>query len=575
MARIASGRRGVGGWAAVAAAVLGVACGGSGDGSGRLSVGQGSASGGSGSGSGSGTGSAYLQGLTATAVSHDTIDLAWVDLTQSEDGFRILRSGGLIPGFIEVGRVARDHVTYSDSGLSAGTTYTYRVVAFARGTDLGASNDASATTATSCDWTEQLGTVSDESFRSAAYESGSGGVFLAGFSDAGFGGLASRGGFDGYVQAFDASSGQASWVAQLGTTGDDRLLAIAVDGSALICAGYSDGGLGGTNQGGFDAFVAKLDLSGRVIWTTSYGTGRDDLGVAIASDGRGGILLGGQSREIAQGNAQDPFIVKLDSAGNPQWTWTAGTSFYNENLTDIAVDVATGDVYAIGRSQAFMPGAPQPTPNSNNNIAVGDIFVAKVDSQGRQVWIQQIGSPSGGSTVPGSGHDLPGGVAVGPQGEVYVTGFAQGDANGPGSYLGPATSPIRQDWNLWGDAVLFKLDAQGTLVWTKQFGSAESDWAYDVAVTQSGKVYVTGFTKGDMTGLGQAKGGVDLFIAAFSSTGTQEWIQQHGTSADDQGFGITTDGSRQLFVAGMSMGDLAGPGALNGATDAVLMHTCD
>ena len=75
------------------------------------------------------TGPAAPTGLTATAVSSDRIDLSWTDNSGDEDYFSIERS---LDGsnFSEIGTtVLPNVVTYSDTGLTASTTYDYRVAA--------------------------------------------------------------------------------------------------------------------------------------------------------------------------------------------------------------------------------------------------------------------------------------------------------------------------------------------------------------------------------------------------------------------------------------------------------------
>ena len=90
------------------------------------------------------TGPAAPSGLTATAVDIDRIDLSWVDNSSDEDWFSIERSSGG-SAFTEIGTVPADATTYLDSGLTASTTYTYKVAAVnANGTSY--SGEASATT---------------------------------------------------------------------------------------------------------------------------------------------------------------------------------------------------------------------------------------------------------------------------------------------------------------------------------------------------------------------------------------------------------------------------------------------
>jgi subtilisin family serine protease len=84
-------------------------------------------------------------GLTATAVSASRIDLAWTDNATSELGFRIERATGG-GAFTEIATVGPNVTGYSNTGLTASTTFDYRVRAYGSGGDSAYSDPASATT---------------------------------------------------------------------------------------------------------------------------------------------------------------------------------------------------------------------------------------------------------------------------------------------------------------------------------------------------------------------------------------------------------------------------------------------
>jgi hypothetical protein len=63
-------------------------------------------------------------GLTATAITHNKIDLTWVDNSNNETGFKIHRSlDGTV--FDQIATVKADITAYRDAGLKASTWYTY------------------------------------------------------------------------------------------------------------------------------------------------------------------------------------------------------------------------------------------------------------------------------------------------------------------------------------------------------------------------------------------------------------------------------------------------------------------
>ena len=85
--------------------------------------------------------------LAATAISSSQIDLAWTDNSTNEDGFKIERCQNAgCSNFAQIATVGTNVSTYSDAGLSASTTYGYRVRAFNLGGDSAYSNTAEATT---------------------------------------------------------------------------------------------------------------------------------------------------------------------------------------------------------------------------------------------------------------------------------------------------------------------------------------------------------------------------------------------------------------------------------------------
>ena len=84
--------------------------------------------------------------LSATAVSQSVIDLAWTDNATSETGYRVERSPDGTTNWTTVATLDPNATSYSDTGLTASTTYHYRVFAFNTGGDSAPSNTANATT---------------------------------------------------------------------------------------------------------------------------------------------------------------------------------------------------------------------------------------------------------------------------------------------------------------------------------------------------------------------------------------------------------------------------------------------
>ncbi len=85
-------------------------------------------------------------GLTATAASSSQIALSWTDNSTNEDLFEIWRADSITWTYEYLTQVGPDTMTYSDTGLSADTTYFYIIWAYNAAGYSAGSNEASATT---------------------------------------------------------------------------------------------------------------------------------------------------------------------------------------------------------------------------------------------------------------------------------------------------------------------------------------------------------------------------------------------------------------------------------------------
>ncbi|MGA6927329.1 MAG: S8 family serine peptidase [Desulfosarcina sp.] len=84
--------------------------------------------------------------LQTQTLASDRINLDWSSRKVTASGFEIWRLAGDSGEFITVAVAGPDEVEYTDSGLSADTTYVYRILTLSDETRTGYSNEASATT---------------------------------------------------------------------------------------------------------------------------------------------------------------------------------------------------------------------------------------------------------------------------------------------------------------------------------------------------------------------------------------------------------------------------------------------
>ena len=92
---------------------------------------------------------------------------------------------------------------------------------------------------------------------------------------------------------------------------------------------------------------------------------------------------------------------------------------------------------------------------------------------------------------------------------------------------------------------------------TKQLGTSSIDNGNGVTTDSSGNIYVTGNTYGGLDG-NTSSGSGDIFIVKYNSSGTKQWTKQLGTSSFEMGHGVTTDSSDNIYVTGGTTGGLDG-----------------
>jgi Beta-propeller repeat len=107
-----------------------------------------------------------------------------------------------------------------------------------------------------------------------------------------------------------------------------------------------------------------------------------------------------------------------------------------------------------------------------------------------------------------------------------------------------------------GDAWVIKFDGDGNLLWRRQFGTSEYDFAYRVATTD-GKLSVVGGTRGALGG--SNKGFLDAWVIEFDADGHRLWSRQPGTSGYEFAQGVATDMNGNVYVVGETTGALGGP----------------
>ncbi|MES2966644.1 MAG: SBBP repeat-containing protein [Patescibacteria group bacterium] len=333
------------------------------------------------------------------------------------------------------------------------------------------------------------------------------------------------------------------WTRQFGTSGTDQAYSVAIDASGNIyIVGWTSGAFSGQTSSGLnDAFIRAYDSDGNEIWTRQFGDSVNDYARDVAIDANGNIYVTGQTFSTLPGQTSsglgDVFIRTYGSNGNEIWTRQFGTSG-NDNPNGIAIDT-NGNIYVAGVTADTLPG--------QTSSGLNDAFIRAYDSNGNEIWTRQFGT---------SGTDQVSDVTIDANGNIYVTGQTTDTLPGQTSSGG-------------SDAFIRAYDSNGNEIWTRQFGTSDNDDPQGVLIDLNGNIYVVGGTYG--TFAGQTNFGLaDAFIQVYDPNSNEIWTRQFGTSVNDYAYGVATDASDSVYVAGRTAGTLPGQTS-SGSTDAFLI----
>ena len=223
----------------------------------------------------------------------------------------------------------------------------------------------------------------------------------------------SHGESDVFITMFDGQ-GNRGWTTPIKSDEPDFVSGLTIDaGGNTYVVGRTDGALTGENHGYEDAYLAKLNHRGRLLWTRQFGSDAPDaaLGVALAPDGQC-LVVGATQGDLAEPNAggYDVFVAAFNANGSRAWLAQVGTEGDDE-ATGVSID-PLGTIHVTGTTAGNL-GA--------QHRGAQDVFVAQLDEGGRWQWFRQVGS---------SAADLAVGLAGNRQGICYIAGHTQGDLAG-------------------------------------------------------------------------------------------------------------------------------------------------
>jgi hypothetical protein len=257
----------------------------------------------------------------------------------------------------------------------------------------------------------------------------------------------------------------------------------------------------------------------QTTWEKLFGNKSSDVFRSVVEVPTGGYLLAGYTAD-STANDSDAYAVRIDFNGDKLWTRIINGSNSRKDLFYKVINTFDGGFAFCGYS-------------TNNGAGNDDVFILKMDSVGTTEWIRYWG---------GTGKDRAQDIIQTPDSGFAITGYS---TSPPAAYY---------------DAFLLRLNNLGDTLWSKFYGGGGFEDANTLVMLPD-----SGFVLGGQATNGS--NGLDMYLVRTTVNGDTLWTRKFGTINTDNIENLVriADGS---FVM---TGGTDGPGF--GGNDGVLVKT--
>lgn len=345
--------------------------------------------------------------------------------------------------------------------------------------------------------------------------------------------------FDLWVLKFNAND-ELEWNKTFGGSSNDHGYdIIQTSDLGYVIVGYSQSNDGDVSQnfGLSDAWVAKLDAEGNLLWEKSFGFDGGDTGFVVTPSNDGGFLITGLLDSFASGGegktlhpGGNYWMIKISANGTKEWS-----KHYGGFFTDMpygAVQTEDNGFIIVGSSDSY-------ETEISNNLGTYDFWIIKISQTGELVWTKNYG---------GSRIDEARAITASGDGNYIITGDTRSNDQFVTENKGSA--------DLW----MIKIKPNGDLIWEKSFGGGDFDVARSVILTSDNGFLISGSTKSSNGNVTQNKGGNDAWIIKTDSEGELLWQKSVGGSNFDFAYDAIQKPDNTIIAVGnteSSNGDIS------------------
>ncbi len=200
-----------------------------------------------------------------------------------------------------------------------------------------------------------------------------------------------------------------------------------------------------------DIILIKTDQNGLMQWANTFSGFGTDRAYSVSFSFDGGYFLTGITNSGVSG-FNEGVVVKLDFSGIPVWNKT--NSFFNNSYFSDGCSTTDSCFITVG--------------NAIDSLGSKDFFAVKYDSIGNVVWSKRFSS---------AGNQEANSVEATSDGGCIIAGY-----NSPDQSIHSS------------DMLITRLDASGSVLWTKTYNHLFEDNATDIILLSNGNFAVSGFS---------------------------------------------------------------------------------
>ncbi len=262
-----------------------------------------------------------------------------------------------------------------------------------------------------------------------------------------------------------------------------------------------------------------------IDWEQNYGGTDVDAAYSVVKTSDSCLIFAGETNSLDEDVAfnhgfTDIWVAKLDPIGNLLWEKTYGGS---------SVEYAESIYQCIDGGFIIAGITYSSDGDITDNAGYADCWIIKIDSIGNLEWQTTIG---------GTESDHASSIRQTDDSGFICTGLSFSENGDIPEHFGESDK---------ADLIVFKLNSNGILQWSKVYGGGSDDFGSSITITNDGNYLIVGSTN--------LYGFFDYWVLKIDQEGNLIWDKSYGGSDYDVAYSILETSEHNILITGEASSD--------------------